>query len=121
MADAYATGNGSFTLRAKIHIEEGSVGTGGSAKRGTKAPRAAAGSLSSVEEEGEAGSGGAARRGGGGGGKSLIVVTELPYQVCKVDQRPGRATWGLGFHGGLWVGSREGFRAAGSGAAACFT
>lgn len=61
--EAYETGRGTITVRAKAHIEDGTAsnGKGGGSKSGSK-----------------------------GNGKTLVVITELPYQVYKVGQGGAR-------------------------------
>lgn len=58
--EAYETGRGTITVRAKVHIEDGSGG-GGNGKAG------------------------ASKAGSKGSGKPLVVITELPYQVYKAS------------------------------------
>ncbi|KAG2483101.1 hypothetical protein HYH03_017995 [Edaphochlamys debaryana] len=78
---AYTSGKGTVVLRGTATIEHAGEGGGkkGSRKRGGRAAAGAAAAAAGDEEE--AGSGG----GGYGRDRDRIVITELPYQVCKSD------------------------------------
>lgn len=89
--EAYETGNGHVTLRAKVHIEdERTAGTGpATKKRGASARGKRSRTATSSVAELDASDAAAASSNGTAtpGGKALIVVTEMPYQVCKVSQK----------------------------------